>query len=192
MTASDYPKLAPFWTWNTTNGGGMSEALMRLVEKETKKAAFNKGVIGVHAADSAVNETVRVSDIHFLPSLHWMAGVMFNYAAHANASAQWNMTLTAPETVQMTRYGAGGFYNFHTDAEPVSSMPYVRRVSVVCCLSPSSDYEGGEFEFMDGGKVRLERGDIIVFPSLAPHRVCPITAGERRSMVSWILGPNMR
>lgn len=190
---SQFPTLSPYWRWQAANKEGLPDALLKVFEKETKKNKYAPAAVGdVHGSNSAVDPNVRKSETFFLESHHWMLGALFNYGVHANAAAQWGFTLTAGETLQVTRYGLNEFYDFHTDCMPVSSAPYVRKVSVVCCLSNPDEYEGGEFEFERGEKFKLARGDIIAFPSAAVHRVCPVTSGERRSLVTWIVGPNLK
>lgn len=53
--------------------------------------------------------------------------------------------------------------------------------------SLNDDYEGGEFVMWDDFEIKLNAGDIMVFPStfLYPHRVEPVTSGNRYSWVSW-------
>jgi hypothetical protein len=50
----------------------------------------------------------------------------------------------------------------------------------------NNDYEGGEFIMWDR-KIEFNAGDLMIFPSnfLYPHKVDPITKGERYSFVSW-------
>ena len=36
------------------------------------------------------------------------------------------------------------------------------------------------------------QGTIIVFPSMLPHRVTPVTEGVRYSLVQWFSGPDFR
>ena len=50
----------------------------------------------------------------------------------------------------------------------------------------NDDYEGGEF-IMNGEKLTLKAGDLLVFPSnfLFPHVVHPVTKGTRYSLVAW-------
>ena len=67
-------------------------------------------------------------------------------------------------------------------------------------LSDPKDYKGGELEFdfrqNDPDKKRqiikckeiLPKGSLVVFPSFVWHRVCPVTRGERNSLVIWNLG----
>jgi PKHD-type hydroxylase len=69
---------------------------------------------------------------------------------------------------------------------------------VTLSLSDEKDYSGGELEFdfkNNDKKNRVSKckeiktkGSIIVFPSFVWHRVCPVTKGERNSLVIWNLG----
>ena len=63
-------------------------------------------------------------------------------------------------------------------------------------LSDSSEYEGGDFEFQyvvngefETQTVKLERGDILIFPSMVSHRVTEVTSGNRNVLVAWAWGP---
>jgi alkylated DNA repair dioxygenase AlkB len=51
----------------------------------------------------------------------------------------------------------------------------------------NSDYEGGKFIMFDNYEIELKAGDLLLFPSvfLYPHRVTPVTKGERYSFISW-------
>ena len=63
----------------------------------------------------------------------------------------------------------------------------LRKITMVYCLSKSSDYEGGEFYLIDD-IIDLKKGDIIIFPSnfMYPHKVEPVTKGIRYSYISWV------
>ena len=73
----------------------------------------------------------------------------------------------------------------------------IRKLSVTCQLSDSSEYEGGELEFQYRNKDNpnmvapceqaKKKGSIIVFPSFVWHRVKPVTKGTRYSLVIWNL-----
>ena len=59
-------------------------------------------------------------------------------------------------------------------------------------LSPADKYKGGDLEVSDHGVLKLgirEQGSINLFPSYMPHRVAPVTEGERWALVIWINGP---
>jgi hypothetical protein len=52
----------------------------------------------------------------------------------------------------------------------------------------NNDYTGGEFVMFRDKIYKLEKGDIIIFPSnfLYPHRVNEVTSGTRYSYASWV------
>jgi len=60
-------------------------------------------------------------------------------------------------------------------------------ISVVGCLTDSNEYDGGDIVFFDDLSIKLDKGDILIFPScfLYPHGVEEITRGERHTFVSW-------
>jgi predicted 2-oxoglutarate/Fe(II)-dependent dioxygenase YbiX len=63
-----------------------------------------------------------------------------------------------------------------------------RGIPVLTALAILNDkYEGGELVFWQDTVVKTGTGDIFVWPSLFlyPHRVEPVTKGERYSAVSW-------
>jgi predicted 2-oxoglutarate/Fe(II)-dependent dioxygenase YbiX len=52
----------------------------------------------------------------------------------------------------------------------------------------NDDYQGGEFIMFDNLQLDLQAGDLLIFPSnfMYPHRVEPVTNGERYSFISWM------
>lgn len=59
-------------------------------------------------------------------------------------------------------------------------------LSMIALLN--DDFDGGEFVMFDTESYNLKKGELIIFPSifLFPHKVNPVTNGERISMVSWV------
>ena len=100
------------------------------------------------------------------------------------------MQLTEP--AQFTEYPKGGFYDWHMDAEVNCRYePPVRKISMTILLSPKSEFEGGDLEFMTEGNKppQLLQGQAIFFCSLLRHRVAKVKKGMRRSLVMWFGGP---
>lgn len=93
------------------------------------------------------------------------------------------------EPLQLGKYSEGDHYSWHQDNGPGKFS--IRKLSVVIQLSKPEDYDGGELQFLgfEDQKVSSGQGDMIVFPSFNPHRVTPVSRGERFSLVSWISGP---
>ena len=52
----------------------------------------------------------------------------------------------------------------------------------------NDDYVGGEFVMFDDTKIKFDKGDVLVFPSLFlyPHKVEPVKSGTRYSYISWV------
>ena len=96
------------------------------------------------------------------------------------------------ELAQFTEYPKGGFYDWHMDAEVNCQYePPVRKISMTILLSPQTEFEGGDLEFMTEGNKppQLLQGQAIFFCSLLRHRVSKVKKGMRRSLVMWFGGP---
>jgi PKHD-type hydroxylase len=109
--------------------------------------------------------------------------------------------LASNSHVQVSHYGPGGHYTWHTDAasptdhadsdteETVQWSDNDRRVlSVTVQLSPEDKYTGGVFELAGHGNASRGQGTAIIFPSMLPHVVHPVSSGMRHSIVAWFRG----
>ena len=147
---------------------------------------------------------MRISDV-FWTSDQWIYDLTWPYMMEANRRAGWNLDIKAAESMQITRYKKGGFYDFHKDgnADHLSAYDnpgnpfmhgHVRKLSMSIILN--DNFEGGEFEFATYSKekchitpIEAKVGDLIFFPSGMEHRVAPVTKGIRYSLVNWFVGP---
>jgi PKHD-type hydroxylase len=101
--------------------------------------------------------------------------------------------------VQYTKYQKGDFYTWHTDDDfNATHKKYqnVRKLSITVALNMGS-YEGGNLQIVlnhqkEPRTMRLEFGDVLVFPSFTQHQITPVTKGIRLSLVSWVSGPPWR
>jgi len=111
----------------------------------------------------------------------------------ANANA-FGVDTRICESMQFTTYHSQrkGHYNWHTDVFWESNNVMDRKLSMVIQLTRPEEYQGGELELdvLHGpDKDRLkEQGTVIVFPSFVQHRVLPVFAGTRHSLVVWKKG----
>lgn len=120
---------------------------------------------------------------------------MWNNIQSANQDPDWRFDLETIERIQYTKYQPGGHYDVHSDALMTTEEPrMVRKLTAVIVLN--DDFEDGKFTFykIDKGNMSLQdlvlkKGDMIVFPSVAEHRVNAITRGERKTLVAWAWGP---
>ena len=84
--------------------------------------------------------------------------------------------------MQLATYREGHHFTWHMDVGDAD--PVVRLISLSVLLT--SDFDGGQFEFMNPVAPTLRKpGDIVMFNSEENHRVAPVTRGVRNSLVAW-------
>jgi PKHD-type hydroxylase len=91
------------------------------------------------------------------------------------------------------RYGEGMGFKDHVDnairRDPVSGRRLRTDLSATLFLSEPADYDGGELVVNDlygDHVVKLEAGDMILYPSASLHHVTPVTRGVRTASFFWI------
>lgn len=91
------------------------------------------------------------------------------------------------------RYQGGETYGQHVDNAvrfvPGTATRVRSDLSATLFLSESKDYEGGELvieEQFGQQQVKLEAGDMILYPSSSLHQVTPVISGNRVSVVLWM------
>lgn len=125
-----------------------------------------------------------------------IANYMMKFVKRSNRN-NFGFDIREMNEIQFTEYHgeAHGKYDWHHDVFFENQAPYDRKLSIVVQLSDAKDYTGGFFEFFNMQSPGMQfktRGSVLVFPSFFIHRVSPVTAGERISLVSWIEGPKWR
>ncbi len=86
-----------------------------------------------------------------------------------------------------SRYETGMSYGTHVDAPIIANQR--TDLSFTLFLSDPERYDGGELviERREGETaVKLEAGDLVLYPSTALHRVEPVTRGVRLACVGWV------
>jgi PKHD-type hydroxylase len=111
---------------------------------------------------------------------------------------KFQLSLDAFDGLQYTKYGVEQHYDWHIDAIERPQHPALhRKLSVAIMLSDPSEYESGELVLNVGGNpanavtLKQSKGDVIFFYSFVPHKVEPVTSGERVSLVTWMLGAKL-
>jgi PKHD-type hydroxylase len=91
------------------------------------------------------------------------------------------------------RYGEGMAFGAHVDGgvrlDPRTGQKLRTDLSATLFLSDPDDYDGGELEVADAygvQAVKLNAGDLILYPSTSLHQVTPITRGERLAAFFWV------
>lgn len=89
--------------------------------------------------------------------------------------------------VMLNRYQQGMQYGNHIDDAYIAGVR--TDVSFTFCLSSASEYSGGELVLCDATGERswkLDKGEVLIYPSTHLHRVNPVTEGARIAMVGWL------
>lgn len=94
---------------------------------------------------------------------------------------------------KFNRYAAGGHYGAHIDGSlmqlPGSALSVRTDVSATLFLSNADEYDGGELVIHDRfgvQKIKLNAGDMVLYPSTSLHEVLPVSRGERVASFFWI------
>lgn len=138
--------------------------------------------------------TKRISDIAWVRDQNLLL-MLLRMIKSVNRDAHWNLKITGVEPVQFGSYGEGGFYDWHIDQHPKVINGVVRKISMTLFLN--DDYEGGEFDleiYKPGDTQRFvtikpKKYSAVFFLADQWHRVRPVTAGHRKSLVAWFYGP---
>lgn len=93
---------------------------------------------------------------------------------------------------RFNKYEGGGAYGFHIDnaifPHPTTGQQIRTDVSSTVFFSDPDEYEGGELIIADTygeQSVKLNAGDIVVYPGNSLHKVNPVTRGTRFASFLW-------
>lgn len=91
------------------------------------------------------------------------------------------------------RYQDGGTYGWHVDNAirfiPGTATRLRTDLSATIFLNSPEEYEGGELCIQDKygeQQVKLNAGDMVLYPSTSLHQVRPVTDGQRLASFFWI------
>jgi PKHD-type hydroxylase len=94
---------------------------------------------------------------------------------------------------KFNRYQDGGAYGAHVDSAvmqvPGTQISVRSDLSATLFLAEPDEYDGGELEIESAfgiQAVKLEAGDMVLYPSSSLHRVTPVTRGARIASFFWI------
>jgi len=94
---------------------------------------------------------------------------------------------------KFNRYADGGTYGTHVDSAimqiPGTNLSLRTDLSATLFLAEPDEYEGGELEIeteFGVQAVKLEAGNMVLYPSSSLHRVIPVTEGARVASFFWI------
>lgn len=179
-----------FATWTDS----FSDSEISEIRKLGDKLALNDAVVNVADLHTDIRKS-KVGWLEFNNDTGWLFERLASVGRQANGKFYDFDLHGFVEPFQYTVYSSeNAHYSWHMDKGNLSSAP--RKLSIVLQLSDPTEYEGGDLELMTGADnvVTIERkkGLIVIFPSWIMHRVTPVTAGTRKSLVAWIAGPKFK
>ena len=160
--------------------------------------ALNAGKAGFKVGDSKKSpDEIRITRTAWIKpaeEVRWFYVRMEQVARSLNAQIYQFDLAGFSEPFQYTVYhgNEGGHYDWHVDQ---GKLQVQRKLSFSVQISDPSQYEGGELQAFGSNDISTapkERGTVIAFPSYVLHRVAPVTAGTRKSIVAWTSGPKFR
>lgn len=108
----------------------------------------------------------------------------------------FNYDLFGTFEIQLLKYLPGGHYDWHSDYGVSENPNGDRKLSMSIQLSSIWEYSGSDVIIRDWYNrnfyMERELGNVMVFDSRAPHKVKPLTNGERLAIVAWAHGPRLR
>ena len=128
------------------------------------------------------------------PQTEWLYARIENAVLELNSRLYKYDLYGLVESFQYTVYESAvrGHYDWHVDTGAKEPRP----ISLTLKISEPSAYEGGDLMLQTGVgspvPAQKARGTLVAFPSYMMHRVMPMTAGTRKSMVVWVAGPPFR
>ena len=166
------------------------EKIIQLGDTFPKQTAQTGGGADGRESKNRISEIAWITET---PESEWLYSRITDLAMTANAN-MWNYDIWGyHDSLQYTTYyDAGGHYDWHADVGPNMSN---RKLSCVIQLTDPSEYEGGELQFQgSSGVVSLpkEKGMVVFFSSFVLHRVTPVLKGTRKSLVTWLSGPQYK
>jgi len=177
-----------------------------------KTLEANQAKVGGDSPDN-IDKVKRDSKVTWFHDDAWIFELINPLVRQANQEAGWNFVYDFPESAQFTQYKPGQYYGWHCDSwdEPYNKPGTkvhnkIRKLSSIVMLSDQVEYTGGVLQldarqqdpekstgheqliYVDPQIIRLEKGDVIVFPSFLWHRVTPVNSGTRYSLPMWYVG----
>jgi PKHD-type hydroxylase len=190
------PQVEPYCVWGKAFTPEECDSIIEICET----LEFQKGRVGGDPNGGVIDD-VRNSDITWLHPTHdndWIHKRLSSLMSRINYD-KFQVDLDCFDGFQYSKYGPDQHYGWHTDTiiAPPNAEQH-RKLSMSLMLTDPADYEGGELLLAPNGdnqkatSIKRDKGDLVVFYSHTPHKVVPVTKGERVTLVSWALGPKLR
>jgi PKHD-type hydroxylase len=157
----------------------LTESEAASIVDRVRELGWAQGRASSEYASTHVKRNRELSEAHGPEAKEIIDGLKAKFTSSPLWMENYVTTMTPP---RFNRYGEGEEYGMHADA---AWMGRVIRTDLACTLFLTADYEGGELE-IDGNGIKCEPGVAVVYPCWRPHRVKPVTRGERIAVITWM------
>ena len=173
----------------------IENAFSREKSKEIEEK-FNKHLDKTHQALLAGNKIdldIRDTKRLLLPLDRGLGAMLIGIAFQTNFNI-WKFDVTHCTQVEFLNYDKNGKFTDHIDTILADiGSPDTRKLTFIFIVN--DEFEGGKLYFKFG-KDKLyppqKAGTVIVFPSFLTHGVEPVTEGNRKTIVGWLVGPYLK
>jgi PKHD-type hydroxylase len=178
--------------------GGLPPELVTELRTAFDDEKMVEARIGHGPQERNLDRQIRDAQVQWIPRSAVSPAIyshLFTLALVTNEEQGWRFELDGiAQFLQATRYDAGGqHYDWHLDWG--GGRTQFRKIAAVVHLSEPTEFTGGALQVAWGRRpyeTTPVAGTVTVFPAFMMHRVTPVTAGTRSSVVSWMLGPSFR
>lgn len=118
-----------------------------------------------------------------------VAGILASVEQRLSNHAVFTSATRPKQFVNMllSRYDVGDTYGWHVDNAVMGGAR--TDISFTLFLNDPDAYDGGSLMIQDTletRQIKLEAGDLILYPSTTLHQVEPVTGGQRLVIVGWV------
>ncbi len=161
----------------------LSPAELAALQEAAAGLSFGDGraTAGRHAREVKANDQALASDaleaIQTKVTAALMAHPVFRAAARPKALSR----------LIVSRYRIGQTYGLHVDDALMQGLR--TDLSFTLFLSAPESYDGGALvveDLFEARAIKLQAGEMILYPATTLHRVEPVTRGERLAVVGWV------
>jgi hypothetical protein len=157
--------------------------------REHTFARYDNGERIDYTTEEDPQQHIDPSALTVIPDLiqvYW--NVIYKYIAEDHV-ASWHNSWAGFEPLKFLRYTPDTGMRKHCDHVHSMFDGQKKGIPVLTVIGLFNDnFKGGEFVLFDDEVIPMEKGDILVFPSifLYPHTVQKVTEGVRYSGSSWV------
>jgi len=167
----------------------ITQDVIALFLKNADSLPIHRGYVG----KKDLLNTFRSVTCQSINEYNFFGLMLMSFGIKAN-NRVWRYDLLETNQCELLTYNqSGDKYDGHVDTLRLAS-GLVRKLTILAFLN--EDYEGGKFFIMldehNKQYIETKAGTVIVFPSHILHGVEPITKGIRKSVVSWLVGPDFK